>query len=136
MPPASLRRSSPSAWHFELAGFSQIRRNGFGPLLQLTPAVTLGLSAANVSMVAPAGLTVLNWQRHGGTQCAKAVGVICWRRIVLTTRQPENQSPRSPDMPLHVPLELSCGALGGVISAITFASYGVPVGYCGNFRLC
>jgi hypothetical protein len=46
--------------------------------------------------------------------------------------QPENQD-SNPYLPLHPDLVLSCGANGGTINAITFASWGLPIGYCGNF---
>ena len=54
---------------------------------------------------------------------------------MLTLLQPENQGPVNPALPLHPPLVLDCGANGGVISNITFASFGLPVGYCGNFEI-
>ena len=46
--------------------------------------------------------------------------------------QPENQCQTNPSMPLHPELEVSCGS-AGVITAVTFASFGLPIGYCGNF---
>ncbi len=79
--------SSPSAWHYELAGFSRIRYagvtfivvldlifSGFAPNLYLTAASTMGLTSANVYINASSGLTGFLWQRNGGTQCGKAVG--------------------------------------------------------------
>ena len=68
--------------------------------------------------------------RQGG------VCVCVWRMHVpmITAMQPENQSAASPDLPLHVPLVVDCGVLGGVITGITFGSFGLPIGYCGNFR--
>ena len=87
-------------------------------MLYLDAAVTPGLSFSNATIMTPAGQTAFAWQRHGGSQCAKA---------------PENQSPVNENLPLHPPMVVDCGALGGTITAISFASYGLPVGYCGNF---
>ena len=56
--------------------------------------------------------------RHGGMQCARA---------------PEGRSTQRPNAPVVADAELSCGALGGVISSIDFASWGHPDGDCGAF---
>jgi len=74
----------------------------------MTPASTLGLSAANITLALAHGSASLHWRRHGGTQCAKiAAG--------------------------HA-ATLDCGASGGVISAVNFASFGTPTGVCGAFE--
>ena len=73
----------------------------------LEPATTLGLSAANVSLAHAHGVTAHAWRRHGGRQCAKAAA---GRAAAL-----------------------DCGAAGGVIEAVTFASFGRPRGVCGAF---
>lgn len=112
--------SSPSAWHYELAGFTDLRRTGLGPVVAMSAANTPALSSAAVSFAAPAGLLSFQWQRHGGVQCGKS---------------PENQGLKNPALPLHVPLVIDCGSMGGVISAVSFASWGLPFGYCGNFEV-
>ena len=82
------------------------------------PASVLGLRYANVSYQFPKPVSI-SWQRSGGIQCAKS---------------PEDQSPKNPTLPKHGGLVLSCGGEdGGVITVVTFASFGNPSGQCGGY---
>jgi len=65
------------------------------------------LSWTQASIATGRGSVVLNAERAGGTQCGKVS---------------ENGI-----------LQLTCGSDGGVITAVTFASYGQPLGACGSF---
>ena len=96
----------------DLAGISQHKRaGGWGyKHLNFLPASSgLGLSHARASLALPVGRVVHEWRRHGGVQCAKAS---------------EGR-----------PLRLDCGAAGGSIVSVEFASFGAPAGACGAFKL-
>jgi len=88
-----------------------------GPV-RLAPAQLQGVAAADTTISTPCGDVKLAYQRHGGSQCA---------------RQPEGRSVSSPLSPILPPLSLSCGSRGGVISSLSFASWGYPTGTCGAF---
>jgi len=75
--------------------------------LTMAPASS-SMSAASASLDLENGLASLSWRRHGGVQCFTAS---------------EGQA-----------LTLDCGAEGGVISSIDFASYGTPEGMCGAYE--
>lgn len=72
-------------------------------VMHVAPA--LGLSGATQTVRTQRGTFNLHWQRHGGTQCAKAS---------------ENTT-----------FSLDCGARGGAIQNIVFASWGTPTSHCG-----
>ena len=57
---------------------------------------------------------VVDWQRHGGTQCAKAP---------------------LPAFASSSAALLTCGSEGGVIDEVVFASFGTPRGRCGSFAV-
>ncbi len=76
--------------------------------LRLAPATTRGLSSATVSLALPHGVATHAWRRHGGAQCAKVAAGLT--------------------------LALDCGAAGGVIEQVVFASFGQPSGVCGALR--
>ena len=59
--------SSPSAWHFELVGLSQIRFGGFGPLLRVTPAITLIRVIAEGSLYDKGGFICIGQAAVKGT---------------------------------------------------------------------
>ncbi len=73
------------------------------------PAGAMGLSQASMTYNSFRGKFMSEWQRHGGTQCAKV-------RESWT-------------------LALDCGSMGGVIQSIDFASFGQPIGGCGGFGI-
>jgi len=73
------------------------------------PAQVLGLSHAEGQVTTARGAVALSWTRQGGVQCAKVSE--------------------------HMMLALNCGADGGVIESIAFASFGRPLGACGAYGL-
>ena len=139
--------SSPSAWHYELAGFSRIRTAGCIPiLLHHAPPYCPRLCTHPLPHCRhnPRSL-----RRQCDHKCP------CWIHCVRMAAsrwhpvrqgclscvpfthvdevfKPENQGKVNPALPLHPDLVLSCGD-NSVISAITFASFGLPIGYCDNF---
>ena len=83
--------------------------------VSLRVARALGMSAGHVRHE---GISVA-WQRHGGMQCAKA------------------PLPR-PHVHASIPTpsaNLSCGAWGGFIQQVVFASFGRPTGGCGRYTI-
>lgn len=87
--------------------------------LTLRPAHSLAVSGADASIAAPCGTTSLTYTRHGGTQCAVAA---------------EGASIGRPLAPAAAAVALSCGAEGGKITSVDFASWGRPEGACGAFE--
>ena len=83
-----------------------------GAEIELRPAASLGVSFASTQRVTRCGQVRLEYRRHGGLQCA---------------RVPASPAPTAPS---HV--TLSCGAHGGRIERVAFASWGAPSGVCGG----
>jgi len=89
-------------------------------LSALKPAQTLGISWADTTVGVACGDMHMRYRRTGGVQCAKV---------------PEGRSEMRPNMIVVEDYVLSCGAEGGVIHSIDFASWGLPDGTCGGFMV-
>jgi len=89
----------------EAAGIKQAEGSVGFERVVFSPASALGLRSANATVAAAHGTIGIEWERAGGLQCAKA--------------------------PPTEPVYLSCGAGGGVIKSVHFASHGRPHGVCG-----
>lgn len=111
--------SSISAWLVRsIGGFRDFTCGGDArPPLRLAPAAALGVAWANTSTTLPCGRARLAYRRHGGVQC---------------TTVPEGRSSAHPGAPVVADAVLDCGAAGGVIQAVEFASFGRPSGHCGG----
>jgi hypothetical protein len=97
----------------QLAGLNQQPHSAGYSDLVLTPGAMPGpaggggISAASASLDLPRGTASIDWAWSGGTHCATAAD--------------------------GSEMVLSCGARGGTITALRFASYGSPDGQCGAF---
>jgi hypothetical protein len=81
-----------------------------------------GVSRAATTLATPCGDIHLGYQVHGGVQCA---------------RVPEGRSLLRPHGPANTATHanVDCGAVGGVITRVDFASWGAPAGQCGNWTV-
>ena len=79
----------------------------------------VGVSAAATSYASSCGRIALTYRREGGMQCAKV---------------PEGASAARPTARVVPPVRLDCGAEGGRIVSVDFASWGTPSGTCGAFE--
>ncbi|XP_065198492.1 alpha-L-rhamnosidase-like isoform X1 [Sycon ciliatum] len=109
--------SSVSGWMRTHAVGFHITEPGMKKL-RFEPAKLTGLSWAQVSHDEPRRVE-FNWQRHGGTHCAKSA---------------EGPSPINNKLPQSDPMHVTCGEHGGVITSVDFASFGKPSGRCGHFE--
>lgn len=89
--------------------------------LALHPAPVLGVSRADTRVQTRCGEVRLTYERAGGVQCGQAI---------------EGRSALRPHAREDVkPLRLSCGPQGGNITSIDFASWGLPSGSCGAYKV-
>ena len=110
--------SSISGWmQTDMIGFQQVKGTFGYQVLDLYPASALDLSAASIQLDYPKPVKY-SYHRRGGIQCGKAA---------------EDQSSINPGLPKHDGLVISCGE--GMISEVTFASYGNPTGVCRQPRI-
>lgn len=99
--------SSISAWLIKSVG--GLSETACGRTMRLDATGVLGVSRTSTSLATDCGLVAVDYVRTGGVQCGK------------TAAGAEH-------------LDLSCGADGGVIQSIDFASWGKPAGTCGAFE--
>jgi len=94
-----------------LAGISQADHSGGFVDVELRPASVIGIHSSEASIELAHGSLALQWQRHGGTICAKA---------------PQGD---------HTAV-VDCGTDGGVVGSISYAAIGHNYqhsGLCGKF---
>ena len=82
--------------------------------LDLRPAAVAGIRHAATTLTTSCGDVHLAYTRHGGVQCV---------------RSPAAPAPAAPRTVM-----LACGAHGGVVSHVEFASWGAPAGTCGSHQ--
>jgi|EP01046_Picozoa_sp_COSAG06_P010369 hypothetical protein len=110
----SLQWSSISTYLVKtIAGLDQTAESTGYQHLRLSPGAMPGaeqrggMSAASASLALARGDASIAWQWVGGTHCVTAAD--------------------------GSEMQLDCGANGGVIESVMFASYGTPTGQCGAF---